>query len=86
MNKITASKKPLTVFIDKKPSPVETGVQTDKQDSVETAAQTEVSGATGLVSGGSDLHNDSGICYGDADQEAHDLMVRGKSVVQIRKG
>ena len=79
-SKITPFKKPLTIYADKKPSPVEAGVQTDAQECVETGAQTEISGATGVGSVGSDLHNDSGVFAGDAEREAYDLMVKGMCV------
>ena len=80
-SKITPFKKPLTIYTDKKTGPVETGVQTDKQEWVETGAQTEVSGASGVGRGGADLHNDSGVFAGEADQEAFDLMVRGMVIL-----
>ena len=78
VRKITASKKPLAVYTDKKPLPVERGIQTDKQAEIEAGTQTEVSGTSGLVNPVSDSHNDSGVCPEDIDQEAYDLMVKGK--------
>ena len=75
----------MTVYTDRKPSPVERGIQTDKQEEKETGTQTEVSGASGLVNIGSDLHNDSGVCPGDIDPEAYDLMVKGKVMKLVQK-
>lgn len=73
------SKKPLKIFQDTKiPSSCEAETQTIVCQT-DTEAQTDVTGATGIHNV-QDIHNDSGAA--DLDQEAYDLMVRGKATCQ----
>lgn len=80
-SKIVFSKKPIKVYEDKPNSLTpsretthEMSVQASPQQA-EAEVQTDVSEFQKQLA---DAHNDSGVGTGDIDQEAYDLMVKGK--------